>query len=87
MIYDPITRQVLTLIGRYKPQDYSYDAFLGKVKGHFRFAKFRYGEHLPGFTGGFPVGTERDLDVNSVVADDGITEIEKAYKSAPELSE
>lgn len=85
MIYDPITRQSLTLVGRYKPQDHASDPFLGQVKGDYRFAKFCYGETLPGFSGGFPVGHERDLDINSVVADDGSLEIRKVYEAAPEI--
>ncbi len=86
MIYDPITRQHVTIIGRYPEQDHCF-RFGKKIKGSFRFARVRYGEHLPGFSGGFPVGQERDADINRLVADDGSREIAKAYEAAPLAAE
>jgi hypothetical protein len=85
MIYDPITRQQVTIVGRYPPQAECY-RFGKKVAGEFYFAKVRYGEHLPGFSGGFSVGSERDSDLNYLVASDGYREIRKAYDAAPEVA-
>lgn len=84
MIYDPITRQSVRILGRYKPQAHSF-RFGKRIKGAFRFVQVEYGDHLPGFSGGFPVGEKRDLDVNNLVADGGSVEIERAYTAAPEL--
>jgi hypothetical protein len=85
MIYDQITRQRLEIVGRYPSQRWAHK--LGqKVAGNYSFAKVKYLEHLPGFSGGFPVGTERDVDINDMVADDGYSEIRKAYDAAPELA-
>jgi hypothetical protein len=84
MIYDPITRQVVTLLGRYPVQRGAF-RFGKKVEGEFRFAKVRYGEHLPSFSGGFPVGEEREVDIANLVADGGSREIEAAYRAVPEL--
>lgn len=84
MIYDPITRQSVEIIGRYPPDHKRY-RFGRTEAGNFRFIRVRYGEHLPGFSGGFPVGHERDLDISSIVADDGIREIQAAYDTAPKL--
>ena len=84
MIYDPITRQSVELIGRYPVQKHCFK-FGKKLKGEFRFVKVRYGEHLPGFSGGFAVGTERDVDINNLVADDGSREIHQAYEKLPKI--
>jgi len=86
MIYDPITRQQVEIVGRYPPQNTAHDQFVGKIKGEFRFARFLYGEQLAGTDGGFPVGYERDFDINSMVADGGLKEIQDAYNAAPELA-
>jgi hypothetical protein len=80
MIYDKITRQILTLIGRYPPQDHIFK-FGTKIKGKYQFVKVRYGEYLPGFSGGYPIGEERDVDLNFLVADDGIREIMQVYNT------
>jgi hypothetical protein len=85
MIYDPITRQQVTILGRYPPDSRRFR--MGREeKGTYRFVLVRFGEHLPGFSGGFPIGEERDAELNSLVADDGIRELQKAYDTAPELS-
>ena len=85
MIYDPITRQQVTILGRY-PINSRRFRFGREETGSFLFVKVRFGEHLPGFSGGFPIGEERDAELNNLVADDGISEIQKAYDAAPELS-
>lgn len=85
MIYDPITRQAVTIVGRYPAQGHSF-RFGKRIKGEFRFVQVRYGEHLPGFSGGFAVGELRDVDINNLVADEGSREITKTYESAPELT-
>lgn len=84
MIYDPITRQQVKIIGRYPPAKNCW-RFNEELTGEFLFVRIRYGEHLPGFRGGFPVGTERDIDHNSLVADEGSLEIRRAVDAAPEL--
>lgn len=84
MIYDPITRQSVELIGRYPPQDHRF-RFGKKELGQFRFVRVRFGEHVHGASGGFPIGEERDAELNNLVADDGIREIQRAYDAAPEL--
>ncbi len=85
MIYDPITRQQVELIGRYPEQDYCFK-FGGKQKGQFRFVRVRYKDYIrPEFKGGFAINTERDVDVNNLVADDGSREIHKVYESLPLL--
>ena len=85
MIYDPITRQRVELIGRYPEQTHCF-RFGKRIKAtegtSFRFAKVRYVEERKG---GFEVGTERDCDINRLVADDGAREIHKVYESLPEL--
>lgn len=83
MIYDPITRQTVEIIGRFPEQDHCF-RFGKKVKGTTQFVLCRYGATNP--HGGFPEGTERECDVNDLRADDGILEINKAYKAAPELA-
>lgn len=84
MIYDPITRQSVRITGRYKLQLHSF-RFGKRIKGEFRFVQVEYGEHLAGFSGGFKVGEQRDLDINNLVADEGSLEISRAYDAAPEL--
>lgn len=86
MIYDPITRQSVVLLGRYSPQATAV-RFGQQVEGTFHFCRVRYGEHLPGFSGGFEVGHERDQDINSLVADDGYSEILRAYKALPLIAD
>lgn len=85
MIYDPIARQTVELLGRYPVQDHVYKFGRKHKADGTRFVKVRYGEHLPNFSGGFAVGTERDVDVNNLVADDGAREIHKVYEALPEL--
>jgi hypothetical protein len=75
MIYDPITKQVVTLLKRYPEQKQAY-RFGQKRRGFFRFVSVRYETEQPG---GFPVGTVRDIDINNLVADDGSREIHIAY--------
>ena len=84
MIYDPITRQQVEIIGRYPVQTECF-RFGEKLTGEFRFAKVRYGEYIPGASGGFAIGEERDVDITNLVADAGWTEIRNAYGAAPEL--
>lgn len=86
MIYDPITRQSVEIIGRLPPQATAF-RFGQEVRGPFMFARVRYGEHLPGFSGGFAISHEREVDINDLVADDGTVEISRAYRAAPELVE
>lgn len=86
MIYDPITRQVVCMLGRYAPQQTCY-RFGREQKGEFRFVKVRYGEHLPGFSGGFEVGQVRDVDINNLVADGGSREIHEGYEQLPLIEE
>ena len=83
-IYDPITRQTVTIKHRWPKQQHCF-RFGKKVKGDFQFVRVVYGDNLPGFNGGFDNGTERDIDVNSLVADDGTLEISKAVKAAPAI--
>lgn len=85
MICDPITRQYVEILGKYPVTDKAYRCG-SLLTGDFRFVLVRYGEHLAGFSGGFDVGTERDVDVNGLVADDGICEVEAAYRAAPVLA-
>lgn len=84
MIYDPITRQQVTILARYPVCSHAYRFGL-RITGEFHFALVRYGEHMPNFSGGFTLGTERDVDINMLVADDGASEIRKAYDSSPLL--
>ncbi len=84
MIYDPITRQVVTIVGKYPPQDHMF-SFGSEVKGDFRFVRLIYGDHLPGFSGGLENGTQRDVDVNALFADGGLSEILTAYQDATEI--
>lgn len=86
MIYDPITRQSVELTGKYPSQSHSY-RFGKKIKGVSRFVRVRYGEHLPGFSGGFAVGEERDVDVNNLVADGGSREIHERYEELPVIED
>lgn len=81
-IYDPITRQTVTIQAKWPKQKHCFK-FGKKVKGDFQFVQVVYGEYLPGFSGGFDVGTERDSDVNFLVADGGSLEIAKAVEAAP----
>lgn len=37
--------------------------------------------------GGYPVGTEKDIDLNDLVADDGARELHHTYEALPELPE
>lgn len=90
MIYDPITRQEVEIIGRYPPQGFMY-RFGEKVLGTFQFARVRYGNYLtPALAkqaGGFSHGEERDTDLSYLVADDGSIEIARAFSNAPVISE
>jgi hypothetical protein len=86
MIYDPITRQEVTILGRYPPQKFCW-RFGAKQTGLFHFVRVRYGEHLQNFRGGFPVGTERDVDQNDLVADFGAVEIAGVVEAAPLLGQ
>lgn len=85
MIYDPICRQAVTIIGRFPVQQHSFK-FGKKVEGEARFVKVRYGEPLPNFKVAIAVGETRECDINYLVADDGILEINRAYELAPELA-
>lgn len=84
-IYDPITRQEVTIIGRYPPQQTCFK-FGKRIKAapdtSFQFLKVRYETGQPG---GFPVGTERDIDVCNLVAEGGINVIHPAADAAPLL--
>lgn len=83
MIYDPIIRQQVTILGKYPIQNHTY-RFGKKERGIFYFALIRYDSAQPG---GFAVGTEKDADINTLRADDGICEINKAFNSAPLIQE
>lgn len=87
MIYDPITRQQVTLLGRYPIARHCFK-FGRRQTGQFRFVKVRYGEHIAEWAkerGGFDIGTEKDVDINNLVADEGSREIHEAYEALPEL--
>lgn len=84
MIYCPITRAEVEIIARFPPQTKCY--MFGEVReGIFRFVKILYGKQLPGFKGGYPVGTTKEVNINNLVADGGAQEIETAYAKTIEL--
>lgn len=93
MIYDPITRQQVEVIGQYRPQQHRF-RFGRKEQAKpgeaFVFVRVRYGDYVTDYfrerAGGFKLGEERDVEPNSLVADDGIREICKAVEVAPVVS-
>lgn len=80
MIYDPVTRQQVTIINRLPLQHHCF-RFGKKVKSEqpLEFARIRYDSYEPG---GFPPGEIREVDINDLRADDGSLEIRKAYDAA-----
>jgi hypothetical protein len=92
MIYDPITRQQVKIIGRHKPQTEMYR--MGRKertdeKHPFRFVRVEYGDYVAKWArekgGGYDLGHVKDVELNYLVADKGIREIDTAYDSAPEV--
>jgi hypothetical protein len=92
MIYDPITRQQVEIIGQYPPQKQRF-RFGRKEKARkgeqFTFVKVRYGDWIADWArerGGFPIGEERDAEPHFLVADEGSREISEAVEAAPMLT-
>lgn len=79
MIYDPLTRQSVRIVGRYHTQ---HEAFcLGEcVPGEYYFVRVRYEG-----AGDIPRGAEHDIERRDLVADHGAVEVNLAAAETPFL--
>lgn len=83
MIYDPITRQPVKIIGRYRPQTERYH-YGRRERGEFCYVRVRYIGRS--YAGGFPVGSEQVIDRTELAADHGNIEINLAAAEVPFLN-